>query len=34
MAIAQIIGNGIYVIPYWLPWYYHLIPTFTFCRAV
>jgi len=34
MAIAQIVGNVIYVIPYWLPWYYHLLPTFTFCRAI
>jgi len=34
MAIAQIIGNVIYVIPFNMPWYYHLVPTFSFVRAM
>ena len=34
MCVSQILNNVVYVIPSIIPIWYHLIPTFTFCRAM
>jgi hypothetical protein len=32
--MANILGMVVYCMPNHFPWYFHIIPTFSFCRAM